>query len=47
MGVGNTSGVGNNKKSVETAEKKTKEIAQMMKKREEEEKPKGWFRLRF
>lgn len=45
MGVGNTSGVGNNKKSLEQAEKKVKEIAQMMKRREEQEKPKGWFRF--
>lgn len=44
MGVGNTSGVGNDKKSVEQAEKKAKEIAQMMKKREEQEHPKKrWF----
>lgn len=47
MGVGNTSGVGNNKKSVDQAEKKAKEIAQMMKRREEQEKPKGWFRFGF
>jgi len=47
MGVGNTSGVGNNKKSVEQAEKKAKEIAQMMKRREEQEPKKGWFRFGF
>ncbi|MEK6910096.1 MAG: DUF1512 family protein [Candidatus Aenigmatarchaeota archaeon] len=47
IGVGNTSGVGNNKKSVDQAEKKAKEIAQMMKRREEQEKPKGWFRFGF
>ena len=41
--VGNTSGVGNNKKATEQAEKKVKEIAQMMKRREEQEKPKRWF----
>ena len=41
LGVGNTSGVGNNKKSLGQAEKKAREIAQMMKKREE--KPKRWF----
>ncbi len=46
VGVGNTSGVGNNKKSVEVAEKKVKEIAQMMKRREEQEKSKKrWFGL--
>lgn len=45
LGVGNTSGVGNDKKSVEHAEKKAKEIAQMMKRREEQEKSgrKRWF----
>ena len=43
MGVGNTSGVGNNKKSAEGAEKKAKEIAQMMKRREEQEPKKRWF----
>ena len=47
IGVGNTSGVGNDKKSVEIAEKKAKEIAQMMKKREEQESKKGWFRFGF
>ncbi len=47
LGVGNTSGVGNNKKSLEVTEKKAKEIAQMMKRREEQEKPKGWFRFGF
>lgn len=48
LGVGNTSGVGNDKKSAEQAEKKVKEIAQVMKKREEQEKPRrGWFGLGF
>ncbi|MEM5797591.1 MAG: DUF1512 family protein [Candidatus Aenigmatarchaeota archaeon] len=43
MGVGNTSGVGNDKKSAEAAEKKANEIAKMMKRREEQEQKKGWF----
>lgn len=43
LGVGNTSGVGNDKKSTEAAGKKAKEIAQMMKRREEQEHKKGWF----
>lgn len=47
LGVGNTSGVGNDRKSIETAEKKAKEIAQMMERREEQERPKAWFRFGF
>lgn len=47
IGVGNTSGVGNNKKSIEQAEKKAKEIAQMMKRREEQEPKRRWFRFGF
>ncbi len=47
MGVGNTSGVGNDKKSVGQAEKKAKEIAQMMKRREEQEPKKRWFGFGF
>ncbi len=47
LGVGNTSGVGNDRKSIEIAEKKAKEIAQMMKRREEQERPKAWFRFGF
>jgi hypothetical protein len=43
LGVGNTSGVGNNKKSVDEAEKKVKEIAQMMKRREENQPKRRWF----
>lgn len=42
LGVGNTNGVGNNKKAALQAEKKAKEVAQIMKRREEE-KPKRWF----
>ncbi|MBI1978925.1 MAG: DUF1512 family protein [Candidatus Aenigmarchaeota archaeon] len=44
LGVGNTSGVGNDKKSTEVAEKKAKEISKMMKGRAEQEKQgKRWF----
>ncbi|MBI2545457.1 MAG: DUF1512 family protein [Candidatus Aenigmarchaeota archaeon] len=43
VGVGNTTGIGNDKKATIEAEKKIKEIAAMMAKREEKEKKKGWF----
>ncbi len=43
IGVGNTSGVGNDKKSIEEAEKKAKQIAHMMKQREKGKEKKNWF----
>ena len=46
LGVGNTSGVGNDKKSAKSAEEKIKEVARMMKRREESENHKRGF-LRF
>lgn len=44
VGVGNSNGVGNNRKDAVQAEEKIKEIARIVKQREaEEEKQKGWF----
>ncbi|MBI2543474.1 MAG: DUF1512 family protein [Candidatus Aenigmarchaeota archaeon] len=48
VGVGNTVGVGNDRKSSESAEKKVKEVIEIMKKREQSEKPKrNWFSFGF
>jgi hypothetical protein len=44
IGVGNTCGVGNNKKDAEKAEKLIKQVLEIVKRRKEEEKKKkGWF----
>lgn len=43
LGVGNTSGVGNDKIAAENSYKKVKEIAQMIKRREEQQRPRRWL----
>lgn len=46
VGVGNSSGVGNNKQAAEKAEKQVKKVVQMMKKREEGERKEFRFFLK-
>ena len=43
IGVGNSTGVGDNRKAAQEAEKSIAQIARIMKQREKEEEKKGWF----
>jgi hypothetical protein len=43
IGVGNTCGIGNNKKDAEKAEQLIKKVLEILKRRKEEEKKKKWF----